>query len=249
MVRIKSEKEIADMRIACNAVATVLREVKDLVREGNNAYDIEGYVLERFRELGVKPAFKGYRGYRYATCVSVNSEVLHGSPLKKKVFKKGDIVSIDVGAVYNNYYGDAAVTYIVNEIDDVGLKLVQATKQALFKAIEFVKPGARIGDISHAIQSTVEAYGFNVLRDYVGHGIGRQLHEEPEIPNFGQAGSGRTLVEGMTLAVEVMACEGNFETKLLNDGWTVVMADGKRSAHFEHTVVVRKDGAEILTPW
>ncbi|AEH50807.1 type I methionyl aminopeptidase [Pseudothermotoga thermarum] len=249
MVRIKSEKEIADMRIACEAVATVLKELKNLVQEGNNAYDIERYVLERLKQLNVKPAFKGYRGYKYATCVSVNHEILHGAPLKTKVFKKGDIVSIDVGAVYNNYYGDAAVTYIVGECDEVGLKLVEVTKLALFKALDVVKAGARIGDISHAIQSTVEAYGFNVLRDYVGHGIGRQLHEEPEIPNYGQPGTGRILLDGMTLAIEVMACEGSYETKLLDDGWTVVMADGKRSAHFEHTVVVRKDCAEILTPW
>ncbi len=249
MVRVKSEKEIADMRVACNAVATVLKEIKSLVREGNNAYDIERYVLESFKKMGVKPAFKGYRGYKYAVCVSVNEEILHGSPLQTKVFKRGDIVSVDVGAVYNNYYGDGAVTYIVGITDETGVKLVETTKMALHKAVEIVKPGVRIGDISHVIQSTVEANGFNVLRDYVGHGIGRQLHEEPEIPNFGQPGSGRTLIEGMTLAIEVMACEGHYETKLLEDGWTVVMADGKRSAHFEYTVVVKQDGVEILTPW
>ncbi|WP_448522943.1 type I methionyl aminopeptidase [Pseudothermotoga sp.] len=247
MIRVKSPQEIERMRIACGAVAIVLKEIEAIIVEGTTAADVEELVEKRFKELKVKPAFKGYRGYKYATCVSINEEILHGVPLKKKVFKKGDIVSVDVGAIYEGYYGDGARTYCVGEVDEVAKKLVDATRLALEKAIRFAKKGYKVGDVSYAIQSTVEAAGFNVIRDYVGHGVGRQLHEEPEIPNYGRPGTGVSLIPGMTLAIEVMACEGDWKTMLLDDGWTVVMADGKRSAHFEHTVLVREDGAEVLT--
>lgn len=247
MIRVKSPQEIERMRIACGAVAIVLKEIEAIIVEGTTAADVEELVEKRFKELKVKPAFKGYRGYKYATCVSVNEEILHGAPLKKKVFKKGDIVSVDVGAIYEGYYGDGAKTYCVGEVDEVAKKLVDAARLALENAIQFAKKGYKVGDLSYAIQSTVEAAGFNVIRDYVGHGVGRQLHEEPEIPNYGRPGTGVSLIPGMTLAIEVMACEGDWKTMLLDDGWTVVMADGKRSAHFEHTVLVREDGAEVLT--
>lgn len=246
MIRVKSPQEIERMRIACGAVAIVLKEIEAIIVEGTTAADVEELVEKRFKELKVKPAFKGYRGYKYATCVSVNEEILHGAPLKK-VFKKGDIVSVDVGAIYEGYYGDGAKTYCVGEVDEVAKKLVDASRLALENAIHFAKKGYKVGDLSYAIQSTVEAAGFNVIRDYVGHGVGRQLHEEPEIPNYGRPGTGVSLIPGMTLAIEVMACEGDWKTVLLDDGWTVVMADGKRSAHFEHTVLVREDGAEVLT--
>ncbi|MEN3007777.1 type I methionyl aminopeptidase [Pseudothermotoga sp.] len=247
MIRIKSKQELDRMKVACKAVAIVLEEVKDIVLEGASAADVEDFVMKKFKELKVKPAFKGYRGYKYATCVSINEEILHGVPLKKKVFKAGDIVSVDVGAIYEGYYGDGAKTYCVGEIDESGRKLVEVAKQALENAVSFAKKGYRVGDISYAIQSFVETAGFNVIRDYVGHGIGRQLHEEPEIPNYGTPHTGAVLLPGMTLAIEVMVCEGDWKTELLDDGWTVIMADGKRSAHFEHTVLVGEDGATVLT--
>ncbi len=247
MIRIKSKIELEHMTKACRAVGLVLKEVKDIMVEGATAADVEDFVLKRFKELDVKPAFKGYRGYKYATCVSVNEEVLHGAPLKSKVFKKGDIVSVDLGAIYQGLYADGAVTYSVSGTDEIGEKLMMVGQEALNKAISVVKDGARIGDISYAIQSFVEANGFNVIRDYVGHGIGRQLHEEPEIPNYGKPGTGAKIVSGMTLAIEVMICEGDWQVSTLDDGWTVVMLDGKRSAHYEHTVLVTDTGAKVLT--
>lgn len=247
MIRIKSEGELERMFKACNAVGIVLKEIRDVVVEGATAYDIEDFVLKRFRELNVKPAFKGYRGYKYATCVSINEEVLHGAPLKSKVFKKGDIVSIDLGAIYDGLYGDGAVTYCVSDTDEAGKKLMAVGREALNRAISITRDGVRIGDISHTIQSFVEANGFNVIRDYVGHGIGRQLHEEPEIPNYGKPGTGVRIVSGMTLAIEVMICEGDWQVSTLDDGWTVVMDDGKRSAHYEHTILVTNTGAKVLT--
>jgi len=247
LIRVKSEAELQNMSIACRAVAAVLNEVKDIVHEGANARDIEDFVLARFKEMNVKPAFKGYRGYKYATCVSVNEEVLHGAPLKSKVFTRGDLVSIDVGAVYNSYYGDGAITYVVGDVDEVGKRLMETGQEALERAISVVKDGVRVGDISYAIQSFVESNGFNVIRDYVGHGIGRQLHEEPEIPNYGKPGTGLKLSSGMTLAIEVMICEGDWQVSTLDDGWTVVMTDGKRSVHFEHTILVTDVGVRVLT--
>ncbi|GAB4309320.1 MAG: methionyl aminopeptidase [Pseudothermotoga sp.] len=235
------------MKKACQAVGIVLKELGKIIKEGVTAKNVEEYVLKRFDELGVKPAFKGYRGYQYATCVSVNEEVLHGSPLERKVFKQGDLVSIDLGAIYEGYYGDGAITYCVGFADNVAQKLLCVGKEALEKAIGIVRNGVRVGDISYAIQSYVEANGFNVIRDYVGHGIGRNLHEEPEIPNYGKPGTGALIMDKMTIAIEVMVCEGDWQVSVLNDGWTVVMVDGKRSVHFEHTVLVTKDGAEVLT--
>lgn len=247
MIRIKSESELERMSKACRAVGIVLKEIKDIIVEGATAHDIEDFTLKRFKELNVKPAFKGYRGYKYATCVSVNEEVLHGAPLKSKVFKKGDIVSVDLGAIYEGLYGDGAMTYCVSDVDEAGRKLMAVGYEALNRAISVAKNGARIGDISYAIQSFVEANGFNVIRDYVGHGIGRQLHEEPEIPNYGKPGTGVRITSGMTLAVEVMICEGDWQVSTLDDGWTVVMIDGKRSVHYEHTILVTDTEAKVLT--
>jgi methionine aminopeptidase, type I (EC 3.4.11.18) len=247
LIRLKSSLELEYMKKACQAVGIVLKELGKIIKEGVTAKNVEEYVLKRFDELGVKPAFKGYRGYQYATCVSVNEEVLHGSPLERKVFKQGDLVSIDLGAIYEGYYGDGAITYCVGFADNVAQKLLCVGKEALEKAIGIVRNGVRVGDISYAIQSYVEANGFNVIRDYVGHGIGRNLHEEPEIPNYGKPGTGALIMDKMTIAIEVMVCEGDWQVSVLNDGWTVVMVDGKRSVHFEHTVLVTKDGAEVLT--
>ena len=237
------------MRVAGMAVATALKEAKRVVVEGATARDVEDLVLRVFRELKVRPAFKGYGGYPYATCVSVNEEVIHGLPKKTKVFKNGDIVSIDTGAIYKGYYGDAAVTYAVGEVDEVSKKLMEVTYNALKRALEFVRDGAKIGDVGYAVQSYVEENGFNVVRDYVGHGIGRNLHEDPQVPNYGVPGTGVTLRAGMTIAIEPMVTAGSYEVRVLGDGWTVVTVDGSRAAHYEFTVAVTEDGYEILTPW
>jgi len=208
MIRIKTPSEIEKMKRAGEAVAVALREAKRVVLPGKTAWDVEKVVLEVFKKYRVKPAFKGYNGYEYATCVSVNEEVVHGLPLKEKVFKEGDIVSIDVGAAYQGLYGDAAITYIVGETDERGKELVRVTKEALERAIKIIKPGIRLGDVSHCIQEFVESAGFNVIRDYVGHGIGRELHEDPQVPNYGTPGTGIALRKGMTLAIEPMVSEG-----------------------------------------
>ncbi|PLV60209.1 type I methionyl aminopeptidase [Thermotoga sp. KOL6] len=247
MIRIKTPSEIEKMKRAGRAVAIALKEAKKVVVPGKSAWDVERLVLDVFKRLGVKPAFKGYNGYGYATCVSVNEEVVHGLPLKEKIFKEGDIVSIDTGAVYQGFYGDAAVTYVVGETDERGQKLVEVTKKALEKAIETVKPGIRLGDLSYCIQEFVESAGFDVIRDYVGHGIGRELHEEPQVPNYGTPGTGIVLRKGMTLAIEPMVSEGDWRVVVKDDGWTAVTIDGSRCAHFEHTILIAEDGAVILT--
>jgi len=247
MIRLKTEQEIEKMRIAGRAVAAVLEEAKKIVVEGATAYDIEMMAEKVIKEHRCEPAFKGYGGYPYITTVSVNEEVIHGFPLKSKVFKKGDIVSVDVGAIYEGYYGDGAATFIVGSTDETGKKLVEVTKQSLMRAIELIKPGVRLGDVSYEIQSYVESHGFNVVRDFVGHGVGKQLHEDPQVPNYGKPGTGLVLKAGMTLAIEPMVTEGGWHVVVLEDGWTVVTVDGKRAAHFEHTIVVTENGCEILT--
>ncbi|MDK2886797.1 MAG: methionyl aminopeptidase [Thermosipho sp. (in: thermotogales)] len=247
MVYIKAPQEIEKIKIASKAVATILDEGKKLAVEGATAWDFEVMAEKILKELKCKPAFKDYNGYPYITTVSINDEVIHGFPLKSKALKKGDIVSLDVGAIYDGYYGDGAYTYIVGETDETGKKLVEVTKKALEIAIKNVKEGIRLGDISYAIQKFVEDNGFGVVRDFVGHGVGKKLHEDPQIPNYGKKGTGIILKAGMTLAIEPMVTEGGWHVKILDDGWTVVTVDGKRAAHFEHTVLVKKDGAEVLT--
>ncbi|MGC8820586.1 MAG: type I methionyl aminopeptidase [Fervidobacterium sp.] len=247
MIRLKSSEEIEKMKIAGRAVGLILSESRNVVMEGATAYDVEMLAEKILNELKCKPAFKGYGGYPYITTVSVNKEVIHGFPLKKKVFKKGDIVSIDVGAIYEGYYGDGAVTYIVGETDEVGENLVRVTYESLMRAIEIIRPGVKLGDISYAIQTYVESNGFGVVRDFVGHGVGRALHEDPQVPNYGKPGTGITLKAGMTIAIEPMVTEGGWHVVILEDGWTVVTTDGKRAAHFEHTVAVTESGYEILT--
>ncbi|MGQ9855596.1 MAG: type I methionyl aminopeptidase [Fervidobacterium sp.] len=247
MIRIKTKDEIEKMRIAGRAVAEILKRAKDYVVRGATAFDIELMAEKTLKEMKCKPAFKGYGGYPYITTVSVNNEVIHGFPLKSKVFKDGDIVSIDVGAVYEGYYGDGAVTYIVGETDERGKELVKVTYESLLEAIRTVKAGVRLGDVSYAVQSYVEKHGFGVVRDFVGHGVGKALHEDPQVPNYGKPSTGIVLKSGMTLAIEPMVTEGGWHVVILDDGWTVVTVDGKRSAHFEHTVLVTDEGCEILT--
>jgi len=249
MIRIKTPQEIERMKVAGEAVAIVLKEAKKYIVEGATARDIEDLALRVYREYKVRPAFKGYGGYPYATCVSVNEEVIHGFPKKNKVFKNGDIVSIDTGAVYKGYYGDAAITYAVGKVDELSKKLMEVTYNALRKALEFIHEGVRIGDVGHVIQTYVEENGFNVVRDFVGHGVGYELHEDPQVPNYGKPGTGVILKKGMTLAIEPMVTAGTWKVKILKDGWTVVTADGKKAAHYEKSILVKEEGVEVLTPW
>ncbi len=247
MIRVKARDEIRKMRIAGKVVATVLEKAKELVIEGASAYDIEKMAEDVILSSGCKPSFKGYGGYPYSTTVSVNEEVIHGFPLKTKVFKKGDIVSVDVGAMYDGYHADAARTYIVGETDEGGKRLVEVTAKSLEEAIEIIRPNVRLGLISNTVQKIVESNGFGIVRDFVGHGVGKKLHEDPQIPNYGDPESGVMLRPGMTLAIEPMVTEGSWHVKILEDGWTVVTVDGKRAAHFENTVLVTESGYEILT--
>ncbi len=236
------------MRRAGQVVREVLELVRGLVKPGATTLDLERAAEARVRKLGAKPAFKGYHGFPCVLCTSVNSEVVHGIPSTKRVLKEGDIVSLDFGAVIDGYYGDAAITVAVGEkIDPETARLVKVTEASLEAAIQVVRPGATLGDVGFAVQRVVEAEGFSVVRDFVGHGIGVHMHEDPQVPNFGEAGQGMKLRAGMVIAIEPMVNVGKHDVVVLGDGWTAVTADGSMSAHFEHTVAVTAAGARILT--
>jgi len=234
------------MTRAGSMVAEVLEALKMTVKAGMTTRDIESFVDGRITALGGRAAFKGYRGYPSSVCVSVNEQVVHGIPSVRKL-NDGDIVSIDIGVYVDGFYGDAAITLPIGTVDAGSSELIKVTEEALYLGIENAVPGKRLYDISSAIQRHVEAHGFSVVRLFVGHGIGRQLHEDPQIPNFGSPGQGPRLQKGMTLAIEPMVNAGTHEVRILDDGWTAVTADGQRSAHFEHTVLVTDKKARILT--
>ncbi len=245
---LKSQEEIEKMRRAGRVVREVLELVRSHVRPGATTLDLEKVAEAKITELGAKPAFKGYHGYPCVLCTSVNSEVVHGIPSKKRVLREGDIVSVDCGAVVDGYFGDAAITIPVGEkISAEAVRLLKVTEASLQAGIAAVKPGATLGDIGAAVQGVVEAEGFSVVRDFVGHGIGAQMHEEPQVPNFGEAGHGMKLRTGMVIAIEPMVNVGKPDVRVLKDGWTAVTDDGSMSAHFEHTVAVTDTGARILT--
>jgi methionyl aminopeptidase len=246
-VVLKSQDEIEKMQRAGRVVREVLELVRDHVRPGATTLDLERVAESRIAELGARPAFKGYHGYPCVLCTSVNSEVVHGIPSPKRTLKEGDIVSVDFGVVVDGYYGDAAITVPVGEIDEKAARLLKATEASLRAGIAAVKPGATLGDVGAAVQGVVEGEGFSVVRDFVGHGIGAQMHEDPQVPNFGEAGQGMKLKAGMVIAIEPMVNAGRPDVKVLDDGWTAVASDGSMSAHFEHTVAVTADGARILT--
>jgi len=246
-VVLKSSQEIEKMRRAGKVVREVLELVRSKVTPGTTTFDLEKAAETRLKELGLKAAFKGYHGYPCVLCTSVNSEVVHGIPSPKRVLREGDIVSVDFGVVVDGYYGDAAVTIPVGKIDEKAERLLKATEESLKAGIAAVRPGATLGDVGAAVQGVVEGQGFSVVRDYVGHGIGVAMHEDPQVPNFGEAGQGMKLKAGMVLAIEPMVNAGKPDVKVLDDGWTAVSADGSMSAHFEHTVAVTKDGVRILT--
>jgi methionyl aminopeptidase len=247
-VVLKSAREIEQMRRAGGVVRQVLNCVRDAVRPGATTHDLETVAEKKLAELGAKAAFKGYHGYPCVLCTSVNQEVVHGIPSKSRVLREGDIVSIDCGAIVDGFYGDAAITVPVgSRIDSKTQKLLEATESSLAAAIQAVRPGATLGDIGAAVQEVVEAQGFSVVRDFVGHGIGTHMHEDPQVPNYGERGRGMKLREGMVLAIEPMVNAGQPAVEVLEDGWTAVTRDGSMSAHFEHTVAVTADGAAILT--
>jgi methionyl aminopeptidase len=246
-VVLKSSKEIEKMRRAGQVVREVLELVRAEVKPGATTLDLERAAENRLKELGVKAAFKGYHGFPCVLCTSVNSEVVHGIPSANRVLKEGDIVSVDFGAVVDGYFGDAAITVPVGAINPDAARLLAVTEQSLHAGIAAVKPGATLGDVGAAVQGVVEAGGFSVVRDFVGHGIGIHMHEDPQVPNFGERGRGMKLKAGMVIAIEPMVNAGKPDVQVLGDGWTAVAADGSMSAHFEHTVAVTATGARVLT--
>lgn len=246
-VLLKSSQEIEKMRRAGQVVREVLELVRSQVKPGATTYDLEKAAQERLNQLGVKAAFKGYHGFPCVLCTSVNSEVVHGIPSPKRILKQGDIVSVDFGVVVDGYYGDAAITVPVGKVAPDAERLLKVTEASLHAGIAAVRPGATLGDVGAAVQGVVEREGFSVVRDFVGHGIGAQMHEEPQVPNFGEAGRGMKLRTGMVIAIEPMVNAGKPDVVVLEDGWTAVAKDGSMSAHFEHTVAVTADGARILT--
>lgn len=247
MIIIKSPREIELMKAAGAVVAGVFEAIKPLMRPGVSTKVIADKAESYIKSKGAKPTFKGYGGFPGSVCISVNEVIIHGIPSKKTILKEGDIVSVDVGATLNGYVGDACRTFGVGNISEEAKKLIETTKQSFFEALSVVKPGARIGDISAKVQHFVENAGFNVLKDFSGHGIGRNLHEDPNIPNYGKSGTGALIKEGMCLAIEPMVALGSDRYEILNDGWTVRMLDRKISAHYENSIAVTKDGIIILT--
>jgi methionyl aminopeptidase len=246
MIIIKSPRELEQLKRSNAIVAEVFERLKGMIAPGITTKELDQVAEEYIILKGARPAFKGYRGFPATLCISINEEVVHGIPSQRRL-KEGDIVSLDVGANFVGYFGDAAITLPVGGIDPKAERLLEVTEKALYIGIEMAKVGNRLFDISYAIQSWVESHGFSVVRDFVGHGIGRDLHEEPQIPNFGVPHQGPRLEKGMVFALEPMVNEGTSAVRVLSDGWTVVTTDGKRSAHFEHTIAITEDGAEILS--
>jgi methionyl aminopeptidase len=247
MIMCKSAAELDKMHQAGLVVWEVLNGLRERVRPGVTTLELEEFAATRAAERKVRPAFKGYRGYPCVLCASVNKEVVHGIPSKSRTLQEGDIISLDFGVEYQGYYGDAAVTVPVGKINPVREKLLRVTRESLDKAIENVRPGNHLGDIGAAVQKWVEKDGFSVVRDFVGHGIGTKMHEEPNVPNYGEPGKGPRLEEGMVFAIEPMVNAGGPAVRVLEDHWTAVTADGSDSAHFEHTVAVTSNGPWVLT--
>lgn len=243
---IKSASELEAMRKAGQVVARMIAAIKQAVEPGITTKQLDTVAAKELKRQGAKPAFLGYMGFPATICTSVNEQIVHGIP-GDRVLKEGDLVKVDVGAVVDGLYGDSAMTLPVGQVSEEAMRLIETTKNSLDAAIAVVKSGNRLGDIGAAVQEYAESRGYGVVREYVGHGIGRNLHEEPQIPNYGVAGRGALLHAGMVIAVEPMVNVGTWRTQALEDGWTVVTADGKLSAHFEHTMAIGEHGAEVLT--
>ncbi len=246
MIQIKSKREIELMREAGRIVAETHEILKKYIEPGITTIELDKIAEEYIRKRGASPAFKGYGGFPASICTSINHEVVHGIPGSKRL-QEGDIISIDIGTIKEKYYGDAARTYPVGNVDSEAQKLIDVTRESFYEGFKVMKEGFRLSDISNAIQTYVEAHGFSIVRDYTGHGIGREMHEAPQIPNYGPKGRGPKIQAGMVLAVEPMVNIGTYKVKVLQDGWTVVTLDGKYSAHYEHTVVITQDEPELLT--
>jgi len=235
------------MRAAGRLVGEVLTALTPRVAPGVTTAELDEIAEKMITDAGAIPAFKGYHGYPATICASINEEVIHGIPSGQRVLREGDVLSIDVGASLEGYFGDSAITLPVGQVSEEAARLLTVTEEALYKAIDVAKPGGRVSDIGHAVQKHVESYGFSVVREFVGHGIGQRMHEEPQVPNYGEAGRGPRLAEGMVLAIEPMVNAGKPAVKVLSDGWTAVTRDKSLSAHFEHTVAITASGAWILT--
>jgi len=246
LIVLKSSDEIKRMAESCRIVAEVFEELRGTISPGISTKEIDEFVESFITSKGAYPAFKGYKGFPASVCASVNNEVVHGIPSSRRL-KRGDIIKLDIGVYYRGFYGDGAMTFSVGEVDDIARRLLRVTEEALYIGVRNAVAGNRLYDISYAIQSHVERNGFSVVRNFVGHGIGRELHEEPQIPNFGRKGEGPLLREGMTMAIEPMVNAGGWEVDILSDGWTAVTRDGSLSAHFEHTIAITSNGPVILT--
>lgn len=247
MIVLKSKSEIATMREAGRIVAETIEALKEQAKPGVSTAELDAFAHAFIIQRKAFPAFKGYRGFPASICTSINNEVVHGIPSKKRVLKEGDLLSLDVGAIYDGFVGDGAITLPIGKVSDAAQRLLQATEGSLWAGIKQARAGNHLEDISGAIQDYAQAHGFSVVREYVGHGVGRAMHEEPQIPNYRQGKRGPKLSPGMTLAIEPMINEGGWETRTQSDKWTVVTRDGKLSAHFEHTVAVTEDEPEVLT--
>lgn len=247
MIVLKTARELNLMREAGRISAMALKLVGEAVEPGVSTYELDKVAFDYIKSQGATPGFLNYNGFPASACISINNEVIHGIPSKKRIVKAGDIVSVDLGAVFEGYNGDNAATFASGDISPEARRLIETTEQSLYEGIKAVKRGGRIGDIGSAVQRYVEARGYSVVRDFVGHGVGASLHEAPEVPNFGKEGRGVRLMPGMTIAIEPMVNEKSWEVNQLSDGWTVVTKDGGLSAHFEHTVAVTDDGPVILT--
>ena len=246
MILIKTEEEISHVRKACQVAGEVLGLAGKIIKDGITTVDLDKYIEDELIRRGAKPAFKGYRGYRHASCLSINEEIVHGIP-SPRVINDGDIVGVDVGSIVNGYYGDTAETFAVGKVAKSAKKLINTTKECLAIAIKQARKGNHIGDIGFVIEEHAQRHGYNVVKDFFGHGVGKDLHEDPLVPNFGKKGSGARLEKGMIFAIEPMLNIGRSETQTLDDGWTVITKDKTLSAHFEHTVLITDGDAEVLT--
>ena len=247
MITLKSDREIELMRIAGHITELAHQAIEKAIRPGVSTYELDKIAYDVITSNGATPSFLNYHGYPASICASINNMVIHGIPNKHTILKNGDIISIDIGACYKGYHGDCARTHLVGEVDPKVKQLVEVTKQSFFEGLKFARPNNRLSDISHGIEEYVKQFGYGIVQEFTGHGIGRHMHEDPSIPNYGEAGHGPILKKGMTIAVEPMINMGTRHVKILKDGWSVVTRDGLPSAHFENTILITEDGYEILT--
>lgn len=247
MITIKSKSQIQKLKDAGKIVAETHQLLKEAIREGISTYDLDQMAEQYIRKCNAIPSFKGYGGFKGSICASINSVVVHGIPSKDTILKNGDIISIDIGALYNGYHGDSAKTHGVGDISEKDEELIAVTRQSFYEGFKKAVVGNRLSDISNAVQVYAEKYGFSVIRDYVGHGVGENLHEDPQVPNYGKSGRGPRLQEGMVLAIEPMIATGTYKVKVLSDGWTAVTLDNKNAAHYEHTIAITAGEPELLT--